>query len=1086
MRGDIQGLRCIAIVAVLLFHLWPQTLENGYLGVDMFFVISGFLMHAVLEKKDTSPRTMLDFYFRRIRRIWPTYYFILTMTILAVPYFFVATDYKTILKELLGAATFTSNIFNLPFHGYFDAININSIPLFLHTWSLSVEMQFYLLVPFIFYVYRWCTKSRTQWLFIGALMAASLLHQLVNINNANTFHMAFFGRVWQFMVGFIIFTHSPLSPRRPPEKSEGDRSTARKWMKYCLTVLLLLQLIFPTAGHHFTDRILCTLTMAAVIYFREETVLDHKVLQQIGDISYSLYLTHWPIIMCTKYITLSWNEEAPFRDGVFCIFMALLSALVVESVFKKLTACIDSFFALSACLLLIFTVLAAAAFNVMTRIENPYEPYVAQLDFANQTRAFFHNPAKPNMTEAELLAYNVESNYYFYFDVGQKFQDAKGRFNLSNEYWEGKWYGSFEGNGTKNILIIGNSISRDVFYGMVDEWRDVYKRLTTYYVNRVVPFQNVPGTDAPKHDFLGFLEQFEHPIDILIVRNTYYTLKPDYIQGPMFKEMQNFYSKLNKYAKQAVIMDSAEMTSQLDVEKYKKIVADKQSPDILNLSYKELRKSKQMLNQVISSVKCPKCIQVDLTRAFCDHFVDTCYVVEPNGLLLFRDSVHASYLGCLHLGRHLREELQLRRAVLMLTLLALYSMIAGFSYYGSQFQEYQSQLHVDGPFQNDEKQVQGPKKVRPLLNLRPKYNVHGGRVPKAKPLAKEDAQRVDETTGAVRRHLPYGSGRRVEMGACPPIYGKISVFVAYRKEEYDTKYKIAQASLQCYLKSTNYTLYLVDLYNDPEVKMHCRHREIFFLKHCAAAIYLRKSDWMLVLDADTAVVNPNHCIEEYVDDRVDLVFYERFFNWEIMSGNYLVKNTAFARDFLMKWANYEFTQPDSWNGADNGALQIHILNTVLPEAISERNACYKVWKNATSYDNYMGYVTCVKLMLGAQRLYPGQLRILRRAHGMARDGFLVYDSFCEADFMFHAYKQNEIGEEKWESPWKKPMDLEECGTGYNGWYWRKTKKIPCSEIRYHLANFEQNSARTFPKEGRVFPHLELPDVGGCWPNCDNY
>uniref|UniRef100_A0A1I7SGC6 Occludin n=1 Tax=Bursaphelenchus xylophilus TaxID=6326 RepID=A0A1I7SGC6_BURXY len=131
-------------------------------------------------------------------------------------------------------------------------------------------------------------------------------------------------------------------------------------------------------------------------------------------------------------------------DGVFCIFMALLSALVVESVFKKLTACIDSFFALSACLLLIFTVLAAAAFNVMTRIENPYEPYVAQLDFANQTRAFFHNPAKPNMTEAELLAYNVESNYYFYFDVGQKFQDAKGRFNLSNEYWEGKWYGSFE------------------------------------------------------------------------------------------------------------------------------------------------------------------------------------------------------------------------------------------------------------------------------------------------------------------------------------------------------------------------------------------------------------------------------------------------------------------------------------------------------------------------------------------------------------------------------------------------------------------------------------------------------------------
>uniref|UniRef100_A0A1I7SGE9 Acyl_transf_3 domain-containing protein n=1 Tax=Bursaphelenchus xylophilus TaxID=6326 RepID=A0A1I7SGE9_BURXY len=463
MRGDIQGLRCIAIVAVLIFHLWPQTLKNGYLGVDMFFVISGFLMHAVLEKKDTSPQTMLDFYFRRIRRIWPTYYFILTVTILAVPFFFVATDYKTILNELLGAATFTSNIFNLPDHGYFAANN--NFPLFLHTWSLSVEMQFYLLVPLIFYIYRWCTKSQTQWLFIGTLTAASLLHQLVNINDANKSHMAFFGRVWQFMVGFIIFTHSPLSPLKPTEKSENDRST------------------------------------------------------QIGDISYSLYLTHWPIIICTKYITLSWTEGAPFRDGVFCISMALLSAFVIESVFKKLTACIDSFFALSACLLIIFTVFVAAAFNVMARIENPTEPFAKQLDFANQTRAFFHSPAKPNMTEAELLAFNEESGPYFSLELGKKFQNAKGRFSLSNEYWEGKYYGSFEGDGNKNILIIGNSISRDVFYGLLGEWKDVYKRLTLYFVNTVVPFQNVPGSDTPKHDFLGFLDQFEHPIDILIVRN---------------------------------------------------------------------------------------------------------------------------------------------------------------------------------------------------------------------------------------------------------------------------------------------------------------------------------------------------------------------------------------------------------------------------------------------------------------------------------------------------------------------------------------------------------------------------------------
>ncbi|EYC08656.1 hypothetical protein Y032_0065g3671 [Ancylostoma ceylanicum] len=238
------------------------------------------------------------------------------------------------------------------------------------------------------------------------------------------------------------------------------------------------------------------------------------------------------------------------------------------------------------------------------------------------------------------------------------------------------------------------------------------------------------------------------------------------------------------------------------------------------------------------------------------------------------------------------------------------------------------------------------------------------------------------------RHVRYP--RRSNMGQCPPLLGNVTVFVAFTAPVRKNFYDAAQRTLMCYLKTTNYTLLLVDLDKDPLVQRGCsNHSNLFFKKHCAAAMYLPETDWMLVLDADTGVVNPNHCIEEWIDDRVDVLLYERFFNWEVAAGNYLVKNSDFGRKFLREFAKYEFKLPKSWHGHDQGGLMMVLLELLLPHATSEYTVCEEYWKTATDYNTYMAVVICVREALGAERVWPRKVRLFRKAEAFVRDALLT-------------------------------------------------------------------------------------------------
>ncbi len=147
-RNDIQGLRALAFISVFIFHLNPNWLPGGFIGVDLFFVISGYLITSIiLSKIDNKKFNILDFYLGRIKRIGPAYYMLLLAIFIGGYFIFLPFDLLTLRKSMVSAIVFCSNFFLGNGDSYFGA-KLAENPL-LHTWSLAVEMQFYFLLPLL-------------------------------------------------------------------------------------------------------------------------------------------------------------------------------------------------------------------------------------------------------------------------------------------------------------------------------------------------------------------------------------------------------------------------------------------------------------------------------------------------------------------------------------------------------------------------------------------------------------------------------------------------------------------------------------------------------------------------------------------------------------------------------------------------------------------------------------------------------------------------------------------------------------------------------------------------------------------------
>ncbi|CDR32754.1 Acyltransferase 3 domain-containing protein [Caenorhabditis elegans] len=205
-RQDLQGIRGLAILSVLGFHFYPTYFPNGYLGVDQFFVLSGFLMCMLLTKSETMPviSGVLHFYSRRFKRILPLYLLFIFLTVISLYTIFPDTALLQNQSSATKALLFVSNRPHTGEEDYFEKLLI-AIDLFTHTWSLSVEIQFYFIVPLIFLIGSYFSGFYKYGYYFVLGLISFTFYSILPLEVAFN---SLFARIWQFLIGMVIYLHS--------------------------------------------------------------------------------------------------------------------------------------------------------------------------------------------------------------------------------------------------------------------------------------------------------------------------------------------------------------------------------------------------------------------------------------------------------------------------------------------------------------------------------------------------------------------------------------------------------------------------------------------------------------------------------------------------------------------------------------------------------------------------------------------------------------------------------------------------------------------------------------------------------------
>lgn len=352
-RPDIDGLRALAITLVVLVHAFPENMPNGFIGVDIFFVISGFLISSILlTQLQAGSFNLLDFYIRRANRIFPALVLVLAACICFGWLALYASEYKSLGASIAAGAGFVANINFYLEAGYWD-ISSKLKPL-LHLWSLGIEEQFYLLWPVLLWA-TWTRRFNVVTVCI-VIIVLSLSWNLVSIgtDQVATFYLPF-ARFWELLTGGVLACANALLPAKDSNASVPQNSLLHriiyrdmpaptpKMLNNGFAVLGISLIAAALAerypSHEFPGKhaIMPVFGTALIILAGSQAWINSRLLSNrcvvyIGLISFPLYLWHWPLLTFARILE---NGELSDRSRNAAVFLAVILAIATYHLLEK-------------------------------------------------------------------------------------------------------------------------------------------------------------------------------------------------------------------------------------------------------------------------------------------------------------------------------------------------------------------------------------------------------------------------------------------------------------------------------------------------------------------------------------------------------------------------------------------------------------------------------------------------------------------------------------------------------------------------------------------------------------------------------